>query len=309
MKIAHISDLHLCGKFKRENIAKTKKLIKYALDRGADHFVFTGDISDNAQQNDFLILRKILQTYKLLSADKSTVIIGNHDIFGGVQTAQDILKFTDKCANTNFQEKVKKFYEYFEELFDNVFFADDENPFPFAKEIGNIILIGLNSIEKYSKLKNTFASNGYVSKHQRENLQKIFDANRFADKIKIIMVHHHFSKNDDEAKSSEKTLWNRIENYTMKLRRKKKLIKQFVKNDVKLVLHGHSHEFKEYCRKGIKFINAGASVDNQIEDESGLYLIDIDGKNIRTNLELLRHECILQAVETGNKIMIPALAQ
>lgn len=309
MKIAHISDLHLCSRFKRENIFKTKKLIKYALDRGADHFVFTGDISDNAQQNDFLILRKILQTYKLLSADKSTVIIGNHDIFGGVQTAHDILNFTTKCANTDYKEKVKKFYENFEELFENAFFADEENPFPFAKELGNIILIGLNSIDKYSKLKNPFASNGHVSKHQKENLQKIFDVKRFSYKIKIVLVHHHFFKNDDEAKSSEKTLWNKIENYTMKLRGKKKLINQFVENDVKLVLHGHSHEFKDYSRKGINFINSGASVDNQTEDESGLYMVEIDDENIRINLELLRDENISVEVEAENNVLVPAFVQ
>ena len=60
----------------------------------------------------------------------------------------------------------------------------------------------------------------------------------------------------------------------MKLRGKKKLLKLFLESNVKLVLHGHSHEMKEYFREGIRFVNSGGSVDNSLKDESSLFLID-----------------------------------
>ena len=55
MKIAHISDLNLCRIFKRQNIRKTKNIIKYAVQNGFDHLVITGDISDNSEEIDFTI--------------------------------------------------------------------------------------------------------------------------------------------------------------------------------------------------------------------------------------------------------------
>jgi predicted phosphodiesterase len=282
MKIAHFSDLHLCGKYKRKNISRTKKIIKHALDLGAEHFVFSGDISDNAQQNDFLILRKILETYNLFTADKATVVIGNHDIFGGVQTGQDVINFPSKCAKTDYKEKVQLFFENFAELFENAFFPNENNLFPFAKVLQDVVLIGINSIDKYSKIKNPFASNGHVSKLQKENLKNIFDMKIFSDKIKIAVIHHHFCKT---AINSENGLWNKIENFTMKLRGKKKLIKLLDENGIELVLHGHSHEVAEYERRGIRFINAGGSVENPAEENQGFFFIDIDKKNTKVHFQ------------------------
>lgn len=287
MRLAHISDLHICSKFKRSNIAKTKKLLKHALDSGADHIVITGDISDNAQEQDFFIFRKILQSFDLLSAERTSVVIGNHDIFGGVQTAHDIVSFPSKCINTNYRQKVENFVKYFEELFENTFIPHKEEMFPFAKEIDDVVLIGVNSIDEYSKLKNPFASNGHVSKNQIIGLEKIFSAKCFINKMKLVLIHHHFYKNEVQAKSSESTLWNRIESFTMKLRKKKKLFKLFNENKVGLVLHGHSHELKEYYRKGIKFLNAGSSVENDSRNEAGIYFVDINGTQIDINLNLI----------------------
>lgn len=136
-------------------------------------------------------------------------------------------------------------------------------------------MIGLNSVDQYSRFRNPFASNGHVSKTQRKFLESLLVMPKFKDKVKIVMTHHHFYPKNVASHSSENTIWNRIENHTMKLRGKKKLYKIFVKNNVKVVLHGHSHEMKEYFRKGIRFINAGGSVDNNSKDETSLFLIDV----------------------------------
>jgi len=274
LRFAHISDLHLCTKHKRENISKIKKLIQHALDSGAQHFVITGDISDNADEKDFVVFKEILKKFDLLRSDKTTIVIGNHDIFGGPQTARDVFNFPTKCMNTNYHRKVAKFIDHYKELFDNTIRLHDELYFPFVKEFKDVLLIGLNTNDEYSRLKNPFASNGYVSKVQRQFLRIILAKNEFRDKVKIILSHHHFYPKNVASHSSEGTLWNKIENYTMKLRGKKKLLKIFLENNVKLVLHGHSHEMKEYFREGIRFINSGGSIENNNKDEASLFLID-----------------------------------
>ncbi len=289
IKIAHISDLHICSIHKKKNIKYVRQLIKLATEENIDHLIITGDISDNSREIDYLILKKILETNNLLKNDKTSVVIGNHDIFGGVQTVNDITNFPTKCMNINYNEKVSLFFNCFIDLFEKTI-SISKNIFPYAKIIGNIALIGINSIEKYSKLKNPFASNGKVSKEQRKDLKKLFNLPLMKDKLKIIMIHHHFYKNNVKASSSINKIWNRIENHTMKLRGKKRLIKLFKKNNVKLVLHGHSHELKHYIRKGIKFINAGGSVENNNFSSPGLFIIEIDNGNINISPKFLPQE-------------------
>ena len=273
MRFAHISDLHLCTKHKRENISKIKKLIRHSLDNGAQHFVITGDISDNADERDFNILKEILIKNDIYKSDKTTIVIGNHDIFGGPQTANDIINFPTKCMNVNYQEKVEKFINHFKELFENTIRAHEELYFPFLKELKNVVLVGLNTNAEYSRFKNPFASNGHISKTQKQFLKSLLSKSEFKEKVKIVLSHHHFYPKNVASYSSESSMWNKVENYTMKLRGKKKLIKLFLESNVKLVLHGHSHEMKEYFRDGIRFVNAGGSVDNN-KEEASLFLID-----------------------------------
>jgi 3',5'-cyclic AMP phosphodiesterase CpdA len=274
MRIAHISDLHLCGKYKKNNIERTEILIRHALDNGVQHFVITGDISDNADENDFFVFKEILRKYDLLNSDKTTIIIGNHDIFGGPQTAQDVFNFPSKCMLVNYHEKVSIFINYFKELFVNAIFPDEEMFFPFLKEFKDTLFIGLNSIDHYSRFKNPFASNGKVSLPQIRALKHLLSAGDFKEKIKIVLIHHHFYKKDMIARSSQSSIWNKIEYFTMKLRGKKDLIKIFEKYNVKLILHGHSHDMVDYYRKGIRCINAGGSIENDSSDELSLYIID-----------------------------------
>ncbi|MHB8930652.1 MAG: metallophosphoesterase family protein [Melioribacteraceae bacterium] len=284
MRIAHISDLHICGKHKRENISKVKKLIQHALENGAQHFVITGDISDNADEKDFNVFKEVLKKFDLYRSDKTTIVIGNHDIFGGPQTAQDVFNFPAKCMNTNYHEKIAKFVDHFKELFENTIRPHDELYFPFAKVFKDVLFVGLNTNAEYSRFKNPFASNGQVLKVQRQFLKMILLKKEFDEKVKIVLTHHHFYPKNVASHSSEGTLWNKIENYTMKLRGKKKLMKTFIEHDVKLVLHGHSHEMKEYYREGIRFVNSGGAVENHMKDSIGMFLINAFPFEISTDV-------------------------
>ncbi len=275
MRIVHLSDIHLSTIFKKSNLGKTKKLLKYALDKGFDHLVITGDISDNSEKKDYLIFRKILKSFDLLDSKKTSIIIGNHDIFGGVQTALDVVNFPAKCLKTNYEKKVTEFVCYFKELFENCYSPLEDNLFPYSKIIGDTQLIGLNTIDHYSRITNPFASNGKVYKDQIEGIMHIFSKSVNDVKHKIVMSHHHFYKNTEEATSSS-SVWNKIENYTLKLRGKKKLLKFFKENGVNLILHGHSHEVRQYERKGLKLVNAGGSIDNSFSGNAFLIFVDVD---------------------------------
>jgi len=290
MKLIHISDLHLCLSYKRNNIKKTKKLIKHIAEQNAGHLIITGDISDNADENDYCILKKILQAFNLYSSEKTTIIPGNHDIFGGVQKAEDIISFPSKCNKTDYEARIKRFAEIFEELFRNTYFPFENEYFPFAKPLDGVVLIALNTVDKYSKLKNPTASNGKVGRKQLGGLIDALTAKSFSGYKKIVIAHHHFYKNCDEVKSSESIIWNSIEKFTMKLRGKKKLIKAFSENKVSCVLHGHSHDMREYERKGVLFLNAGGSIENYYGVPGRYFQIDTEDDRIIPVLRALREE-------------------
>jgi 3',5'-cyclic AMP phosphodiesterase CpdA len=259
MKIIHLSDFHLSTVFRDSNLDKIKFLFDKIHELEWDHIVVTGDLTDNADANDFKILRNIFESYNLLDPQKLSLVIGNHDIFGGIQTAEDILTFPEKCRVTDYDLRICEFAEYFKETFSNCVY-NSENIFPYAKLIDDVLIIGMNTIARYSKLKNPFASNGEVDLQQFTELDDILQLFGHLAKSKIILTHHHFSKIKAAIPGSTTGIWQNIEKQTMKLRKKKRLLKFFNRYNVDLVMHGHLHENKVYTRKGINFINAGASV-------------------------------------------------
>lgn len=84
MKIAHFSDLHICVLHRKDRIRLTRIAIEYALKNDCDHIVITGDLSQMGSHRDYEILRSIFEDYGLLDANKLSLTIGNHDIFGGL---------------------------------------------------------------------------------------------------------------------------------------------------------------------------------------------------------------------------------
>ena len=295
MLIAHLSDLHISRKFKSENIDKTRWVIEKALESGAEHFVFTGDISDNADVKDYTIFRNILNRFGLLDTDKSTVIIGNHDIFGGVQTAMDVVNFPGRCRQTDYEKRVIDFTDELHELFEKAYFPLAEKVFPFAKQVSDTLLIGLNSIERFSGLKNPFASNGRVDEDQKNGFINICKKEEYNSLKKLVLIHHHFYKRNVEASSSQNKIWEKLESWTLKLRGKKKLMRLFNDMAIEMVLHGHSHEIKEYFRKGIRFMNAGASIDNGNENDAKLILVNTEIEKLSVHIETVNPTKLLRS--------------
>lgn len=284
MKIAHISDIHLTSFFKKNNLEKTKQLLKYALKHKFDHMIISGDLTHNADQEDFEILRDLFRQLDLLNPGRLSLVIGNHDIFGGPQTAEDVFTFPEKCKTVDYDRKVEEFGNYFSETFENCVYKPKDNYFPYAKVFDDNLIIGLNSIARYTKLKNPFASNGEIT---LEDFNKLTDIlSKYGDKFgrRILVIHHHFHKMKFEKNNTYKSFWDNIEKQTMKLRKKKRLFQLFKMYNVDLVLHGHIHESKEYYRKGIRFLNGGGSLIGPVKDELVVNFVNIKHSGINVEI-------------------------
>ena len=268
MKIAHISDLHLNTLFTDSNLRKIKKLLSYISLQDPDHLVITGDLTDNADKSDLIILRKLLFKYGFMTGEKCSIIPGNHDIFGGIQIAEDLFTFPDRYKNTNYKEMIDSFNKIIYDTFDNCIYISEKSFYPYAKLIKNNLLIGLNSNAEYSRFKNPFASNGEISLSQFNELTSILTKYRSEVDRVIILIHHHFHKLKSNS-TSIAGLWQNIEKQTMKLKNKKRLFNLFTQFKVDIVLHGHVHRCDEYIRRGIRFLNCGSSVKG-ISDKSGV---------------------------------------
>ncbi len=51
-------------------------------------------------------------------------------------------------------------------------------------------------------------------------------------------------------------------------------------------MHGHIHENKEYIRKGIRFLNGGASIFGYVKDELEINFVNV--QNSKINIETHR---------------------
>ena len=281
MKIIHISDLHLDAVYKQENYVKTLLLFEYIADTGYDHLIITGDLTENAEKSALFMARNLLRKFKLLNPHKCTIIIGNHDIFGGVILAEDVLNYPKKCKLTNFDNKVSEFTSAFNETYTTAISAGANDIYPFVKEFDDFVLLGLNSIAEYSLLKNTFASNGRISGKQLKLAGKILLTGNFKNKKVIVITHHHFCKYPVHPPMGESSILQKIEKQTMKLRNKKSLIQFFNEINAELVLHGHLHETASYTRKNIEFLNAGGTILGNEKNLINYNQIEISSEKIK----------------------------
>jgi len=260
MKIAHISDLHLNTYYRDSHLKEIRSILKYCSDNDVDHLFITGDLTDNASEINLNIFKKSLTYFGYEKSNKLSVIVGNHDIFGGLQKADEIFSFPDKCRKTDYNSKIKSFNQIFKNSFSDCIYEGTSNSYPYAKIVGDALIIGINSNAEYSSISNPFASNGEVSIEQFTEVAKIL--NEFGNfvKHKIILIHHHFNKIKNDSGFSSAGLWQNIERQTMRLKKKKRLYSLFQEYGIDLILHGHLHITQQYEKRGLKFINAGGSV-------------------------------------------------
>ncbi|HRI46079.1 MAG TPA: metallophosphoesterase [Ignavibacteriaceae bacterium] len=280
MKFAHISDLHINTYFRDSNLEQTKILLDYFNSVKVDHLLLTGDLTDNADELNLDILRKSLNHYGFKSGEKISIIPGNHDIYGGVQKPEDLFSFPERCRKTNYDKKLQTFNQIMNQTFDNVLYRSSINGYPYAKIIGDVLIIGVDSNDYFSPVSNPFASNGKVSKDEQKEIEIIVSKYGRDVNLTIMLIHHHFNQMHTINHFSAAGLWQNIEKQTMKLRKKKSLIELFKNCRVDLVLHGHLHETLHYVRQNINFLNAGGSIKNNLRNSITCNIIDTENNNV-----------------------------
>jgi DNA repair exonuclease SbcCD nuclease subunit len=285
MKIAHISDLHLNTYYRDSHLKEIRSILKYCNDNAVDHLFITGDLTDNASEVNLNILKKSLTYYGYEKSSKLSVVIGNHDIFGGIQKAEEIFTFPDKCRKTDYNSKIKSFNQVFTNSFEDCIYEGKSNLYPYAKIVGESLVIGINSNTEYSSITNPFASNGEVTIEQFNEITKIL--NEFGNfvKYKIILIHHHFNKLKNDSGFSSAGLWQNIERQTMRLKKKKRLYTLFKENGIDLILHGHLHTTQHYEKRELKFLNAGGSVKCLDHGKLKINLLTISKDAITTEIK------------------------
>jgi len=260
-RIAHLSDLHLSAEYFPERIHTVRLLFRRCQELNVDHIVITGDVTNQARIEELNLFRSLLQEHSLLDGRKVSVVIGNHDIFGGPYYAEDVLKFPSACQSADYDAKVNLFYTTLKETFEGATLVQPEQPFPFVKVFGEIAIVGINSVARWHGVKNPIGSNGKVERKQIESLKALLLNARMKNKLVIAAMHHHFQmKEETDIQSKTKQLWRAFESATMKLHKKKKLIKLLLSSGVTTILHGHVHRHDQYQYKGIRCFNSGESM-------------------------------------------------
>lgn len=272
--IAHLSDLHINPKYYPERSDMLHETLRQCEQRNVDHLIITGDLSHLGQAEELEHCAAILREHGFWDSSRLTVTIGNHDVFGGPYYAEDVLTFPGICRETGYDAKVKIFRDIFAPSFETSLHVPGENVFPFVKLIGDIALVGLNTVARWSALKNPLGSNGEVDEQQFERLERILNDSRMQGRRIFILTHHHFNAPRFVPTCSVMgKLWQRIEAQTLKLWNRKRLLELLQVHGVEKILHGHVHEHTEYREGGVSCLNAGASMLPAANEERNYHLI------------------------------------
>jgi predicted phosphodiesterase len=248
LKIAHISDLHISRKDKIL-AERLDNLLKNISKNKFDHIFITGDIVHNPTESNYNTVIRRLKKYGYFSRDKLSVCTGNHEIYGGAEHGGKSYLFPTQCKNTDRSKRIKEFCNYFCDTF-----PENQVKFPYAKEIENFVIFGINSVAGWSLDGNPTGSNGEITEKELALLKALFTKKKYSEKIKIALIHHHFyytSLNKDEVFSN----WLYSERDTMQLHNRKNIINLFSECGIKLVFHGHTHINEYYEINDITFFN------------------------------------------------------
>lgn len=264
-RIAHLSDPHINLKYHPSHLPRLRSLLRHALkEKKADHIIITGDLTSNADERDLLACRKLFEELDILHSNRLTLVIGNHDIFGGPHLADELLAFPGRCKVTAYKEKVQRFVEVFNECFTDTI-SVKKGVFPFIKLLDDTAILVLNSVAMYSNIKNPVGSNGEISTEDYKILEQLLQRDEVkGSRNRVVALHHHLFRRKDRSQFTHvpatNGLFDLIEQETLKLRGKKKLLKLLTKHNITAALHGHVHFTAEYQRKGIQCFNAAGAV-------------------------------------------------
>ncbi len=286
MRVCHLSDLHAGISKNHDNFIEQTfdKLTR----KNFDHLIITGDLTNSASDEEFEFLNHIFDKYSLNDSNKLTVIPGNHDLYSPFfkdfqsidhvtkdpGTMWKFLKFHFKYSQKRYIGEVNNFVKKFAPLFENVITVKDSIAgFPFVKFLSNdVAIIGIDSNDKASLLKNPACSTGEIRKKTLTALNEIFQKDEVKKRMKIVAMHHYLHPLDFmQSKIKNASIVKFIQLYN-----RDSLITLLDKYNVDLVLHGHYHINTKYWAKETRLpvLNGGASMYGNIK------IINIEGGEV-----------------------------
>lgn len=265
--IAHIADPHINMRLFPQRLEHLRNLISAALKDGVSHIVISGDIASVPDVNYWKAVRVMFKELGVYHRDKLSLVVGNHDVFGGPHSAFELIRFQRTCAATDVRQNIRAFVEVFAELFRDTVHPED-GPFPFIKIVGSRAFIGINTVAAFTLRHNPCASNGEVMSEDVEWIDAMLSA--LPQTHNVVIMHHHFLNHKSErlgrrAPLTKLLYW--MEEISLRMRGHDDLLSLFRKHSVEAVLHGHVHISTGYEIGGIPCSNAGGSV---IEREGSL---------------------------------------
>jgi 3',5'-cyclic AMP phosphodiesterase CpdA len=270
VRFIHISDLHIHGRKKTENI-NCEKLVAFIIGKYSAQsqpkpvVLITGDIVDDGKKKQYRSAVKLLRPL----VDEGFTVLpvpGNHD-YG-------------PCGNFYTEESQAYFQDYMlKELIGYDPARDPANTmedlFPMVTPVGGVLFIGLDSVVGQEDAAMHFAS-GQVGKEQREQLISILmDPEIVMGKKIVVYFHHHpFFRN----------LGLEMEDARQVLR--------ILANKAGFVCFGHKHEPRVWpAESNIDWILAsGKSTALNPAHKFQFREVGIDGENNEVTMITFRHE-------------------
>lgn len=183
MIVAHLSDIHLCRELGgRRQLKSILQLVQNAQSKGAEHFIFSGDLVEYANHNELKALIKGLQKLHLEN-HQVTLVPGNHDIFPASQYRlwRSIFRFT----------KFPRYYDRFLEIA-APYLGEivHSRPLVQVKELGSdTVLIAIDTND-YSIRNHRQSARGHLSEAAWSAVERTLHERNWQNKIKILAIHH-----------------------------------------------------------------------------------------------------------------------
>lgn len=254
--IAHFSDLHIAGKNDHRQLRFLDRLLGELAGRNYDHLVITGDLTDTASPDDWLVVRDALIRHGLFEWQKTTVVAGNHDLIEleSEMRFYNALNPDERQRQKRVGRKLSKFCEMFRPLI-----TDETDPgacLPFVKvfRVGEVRLafVAVNSVLPWSGTDNPLGARGEVSQESLRLLTEKPVMDVLEGCFVIGVCHHAFKVYGTDALIDQAFDW------TMELKNRNEFLRVMKLLHASIVLHGHFHRFQTYGADGITFINGGS---------------------------------------------------
>lgn len=255
IKLAHFSDLHLAGRHDSRGFERLDKLLTAIINAGCNHIVITGDLFNSTDPSDWAAIKEVLQSKRLYSWDKVTVIPGNHDL---INLEEEMRIYNSLNPDSNgrkkrFRRKMDEFCDMFSELITG---EDETAGFPFIKVLNygeiSISFVVVNTAYPWANIDNPLGARGYVRRGEIEALFAPTVKKALRDSFVIGVFHHAFRIYETDALIDQAFDW------TMELKNREELLDAMLHLNASIVLHGHFHRFQTYMIGGMRVINGGS---------------------------------------------------